>query len=155
MFRNCITFSGIIPNKFGISLPSGNWTDKILFWPWYCGNNKTSACLYLFDVSPYHFLRVSSPRAICPTGWLYWWIWGIRTSFKKRKKAESFLSKTFKNKLMAPPWSNWQRIGSQITATWVWTLAWAHLKGVSSLTLLHYLRRLLSPFSLLCAQKWP
>jgi len=30
-----------------------------------------------------------------------------------------------------------------------------YLTGVSSLTLLHYLWRMLGPFSLPCAQKWP
>ena len=32
---------------------------------------------------------------------------------------------------------------------------WAYLKGVSSLTSLHYLWRSPGPFSLPCAQKWP
>jgi len=33
--------------------------------------------------------------------------------------------------------------------------AWASLKDVSSLTLPHYLWRLLGPFNVLCAQMWP
>ena len=33
-----------------------------------------------------------------------------------------------------PPWSNWQRIGQQITTTRVRTSAWAYPKGVSSVT---------------------
>ena len=33
--------------------------------------------------------------------------------------------------------------------------AWAYLKGVSSLTSLHYLWRSLGPFSLPCVQNWP
>jgi len=55
----------------------------------------------------------------------------------------------------APAWSSWYHIGPQITTTWVWISTWAYLKGVSSLTLLHYLWRSLDPFSLPCAQKWP
>ena len=54
-----------------------------------------------------------------------------------------------------PPWSSWQRIGPQITTTWVRISVWAYLKGVSSLTSLHYLWRSLDPFSLPCARKWP
>ena len=41
-------------------------------------------------------------------------------------------------------------IGSALDpyTTWVWISAWAYLKGVSSLNLLHYLWRSLGPFSL-------
>jgi len=42
-----------------------------------------------------------------------------------------------------------------VTTTWLRTSAWGYLKGVSSLTSLHYLWRSLGPFSLSCAQKWP
>jgi len=55
----------------------------------------------------------------------------------------------------APPWSNWWHVGSQITTTRVWISLWTYLKGVSSLTSLHYLWRSLNPFSLSYAQKWP
>ena len=43
---------------------------------------------------------------------------------------------------------------SQITTTWVRISALTYLKGVSYLTSLHYLWRLLIPFSLTFAPKW-
>ena len=46
-------------------------------------------------------------------------------------------------------------ISHSFSTTWVWILAWADLKEVSSLTLLHYVLRSLGPFSLPCAQKRP
>jgi len=54
-----------------------------------------------------------------------------------------------------PPWSSWLPVGPQITTTWVRISASAYLKGVSSLTSLHYPWGSIGPFSLPCAQKWP
>ena len=51
--------------------------------------------------------------------------------------------------------SNWQHNGPHVTTTRVRILAWAYLKGASSLTSLHYLWRSPSPFSLQWGQEWP
>jgi len=55
----------------------------------------------------------------------------------------------------APPWSSSSvLVKPHITITCVPIMAWADLKVVSSLTLLHYLRKSLDPFSLPCVRKW-
>ena len=56
-------------------------------------------------------------------------------------------------KFRVPPWSNW--LDFRLLPSEFKSRCWAYLKGVSSFTLLHYLCRLLSPFSLSCVQMWP
>ena len=55
----------------------------------------------------------------------------------------------------AHPWSNGSVLDHRSLPPRVRISALAYLKGVSSLTSLHYLWRSLDPFSLPCTQKWP
>ena len=98
-------------------------------------------CLHTLATSSTHHVPTASASTRCHSGWI-----GVGSQLK-RHRVLAFAENVPPHPAISGPALDHYHC--------VRISAWAYLKGVSSLTLLHYLRRSLSPFSLLCAQKWP